>query len=277
MKYCLLGIFVVQLLGCSPSTPVNSASDGAASTEVAVADALVQFSLLAALAADDYEGVASLQEVLASGDFGVGTFDALDGEMIVLDGQVYQALADGSIRVADPKVTTPFAVVTYFDEDGRIENLSAATLDDLDRQLDRKLPRRNSPYALRITGDFTDLTLRSVPAQSPPFQPLVEVVKRQITWQRRNVRGTLVGVRCPAWMGTLNVSGYHWHFLSDDRKIGGHVLACEFQNGLLRFDECSAIVIHIPQSAEFDEFDERSITEQDIDQVERQRTRSGTP
>jgi acetolactate decarboxylase len=268
VNYLLLSAVAAFALGCSPAGRSGSEQD--ASGEC-VDDALVQFSLLAALAADDYEGVATLRQVLASGDFGVGTFDALDGEMIVLDGQVYQALADGSLRVADPKETTPFAAVTFFVEDGCIENLSAATLDDLDQQLDRKLPRQNSPYALRMTGVFAELTLRSVPAQSPPYLPLVEVVKRQVTWQRRDVRGTLVGIRCPSWMGTLNVSGYHWHFLSDDRKTGGHVLACEFHDGLLRFDECSSIVIHIPQSAEFDTFDERSVTEQDIDQVERQR------
>ena len=116
----------------------------------------MQFSLLAALAADDYAGGAPLRDVLAGGDFGVGTFDRLDGEMIVLDGKIYQALADGTVRAADLDGTTPFAAVTFFDEDGRIENLSAATLDDLDAQLDRKLPHRNSPYALRITGEFAD-------------------------------------------------------------------------------------------------------------------------
>jgi len=237
----------------------------------------MQFSLLAALASDDYVGGPPLRNVLVRGDFGIGTFNYLDGEMIVLDGKIYQALADGTVRLADLDGTTPFAAVTFFNEDGRIENFAAVTLDDLDEQLDHKLPRRNSPYAIRITGEFAELTLRSVPAQSPPFQPLVEVVKHQITWQHRNLRGTLVGLRCPAWMGTLNVSGYHWHFLSDDHKIGGHVLACEFQRGLLRFDECTSVVIHIPQSSEFDEFDASEVTERDVEQIERQRTQSGRP
>ena len=238
---------------------------------MAADDALVQFSLLAALAADDYDGVVPLRDVLAGGDFGVGTFDRLDGEMIVLDGRIYQALADGTVRPADLDGTTPFAAVTFFDEDGRIEHLSAATLDDLDAQLDRKLPHRNLPYALRVTGQFAAVTLRSVPAQSPPFKPLVEVVKHQSTWQHRNLRGTLIGIRCPAWMGTINVSGYHWHFLSDDHKIGGHVLACEFQDATLRYDECTSVVIHLPQSAEFDKFDESAVTDEDVDRIERQR------
>ena len=114
--------------------------------------------------------------MLAGGNFGVGTFSRLDGEMIVLGGKIYQALADGTVRTADIEGTTPFAAVTFFNEDGRIENLAAATLDDLDEQLDGKLPSRNAPCAIRIDGEFTQLTLRSVPAQMRPFQPLVEVV-----------------------------------------------------------------------------------------------------
>ncbi|HEX3869982.1 MAG TPA: acetolactate decarboxylase, partial [Pirellulales bacterium] len=235
----------------------------------------VQFSLVAALAAGDYVGTTPLRKVLSSGDFGIGTFSRLDGEMIVLDGNMYQALADGSVRAANLQDTTPFAAVTFFSEDGRVDRLDAATLKNLDERLDRELPRGNVPYAIRIDCECTELTLRSVPAQSPPFQPLVDVVKHQPTWEHRNVRGTLVGLRCPAWVGTLNVSGYHWHFLSDDHKIGGHVLACEFRDGLVRFDECTAIVIQLPQDGEFDNFDADEIQKQDIDQIERQRTEPG--
>ncbi|WP_254509259.1 acetolactate decarboxylase [Anatilimnocola floriformis] len=231
----------------------------------------MRFSLVAALASGDYVGGPPLREVLAGGDFGIGTFSRLDGEMIVLEGKVYQALADGTIRAADLDGTTPFAAVTFFDEDGRIDNFAAATLDDLDSQLDRKLPRRNAPYAIRIDGDFAELTLRSVPAQSPPYQPLVNVVKHQVTWQHHKVRGTLVGLRCPPWIGTLNVAGYHWHFLNDEKTIGGHVLACEFEGGLLRFDECTSLVIHLPEPGEFDKYDAGTIKKEDIDQVERQR------
>ena len=271
----LLGVVALLALGCSPSPEIAPAPRSIKPAEVTSEDALVQFSLLAALAAVDYVGVTPLRNVLAGGDFGIGTFNRLDGEMIVLDGKMYQAIADGTVRMADLDGTTPFAAVTFFKEDGRIDSIAAARLDELDEQLDRKLPRRNSPYAIRITGEFAELTLRSVPAQSPPFQPLIEVVKQQVTWQHRNLRGVLVGLRCPHWMGTLNVSGYHWHFLSDDHKIGGHVLACEFQHGSLLYDECTSVIIHLPQSTKFDEFDASEVTEQDVDQIERQRTHIG--
>jgi len=277
----LLGAFLTLVaLGCSPSpksaptaNPQPAINPSSTSTTNAPADSLVQFSLVSALAANDYTGSTPLRQVLAAGDFGLGTFDRLDGEMIVLDGRMWQALADGSVRPADLAGTTPFAAVTFFSDDGRLENLSATTLAHLEEQLDRQLPRRNSPYALRITGQFSELTLRSVPAQSRPFRPLVEIVKEQATWQHRNLHGTLIGLRCPAWMGTLNVSGYHWHFLSDDQKIGGHMLACQFERAQLRYDECTSVSIHIPQSSEFDSFEIRDVTQKDIDEIERQRAK----
>jgi acetolactate decarboxylase len=256
----------ILFVGCAQPARVE-----APAATMANDDSLVQFSLLAALAADDYNGTVPLRDVLAVGDFGVGTFDRLDGEMIVLDGKIFQALADGTVRPADLHGTTPYATVTQFAADGRVEKLSCATLDDLDAQLDRKLPHRNLPYALRVHGLVTSLTVRSVRAQSPPFEPLVDVVKDQATWQHQKLRGTLVGIRCPHWMGTINVSGYHWHFLSDDRQVGGHLLACEFSDCTLEYDECTSVVIRLPQTAEFDNFDASTVTDEDIDKIERQR------
>lgn len=269
--FSILGSLSLLVAGCSPSVTPRPDAKHSGSAVVTVDDALVQFSLVAALAAGDYGDGTQLRNLLASGDFGVGTFNRLDGEMIVLEGKIFQALADGSVREADLNGTTPFAAVTFFQEDGRIEGLAAATLDDLDAQLDQRLPQRNLPYAIRVDGQFTSLTLRSVPAQSPPFQPLVEVASHQVTWQHRDVRGTLVGLRCPAWVGTLNVAGYHWHFVSDDRKQGGHVLACEFRDALLRYDLCTSLVVQLPQSSAFERFDPGTIHKQDIDQVERHR------
>ena len=269
----LLGFnFIALAVGCAPKS-VSMPKSGASGENASADDTLVQFSLLAALAADDYSGGAPLRDVLTSGDFGVGTFDRLDGEMIVLDGEIFQARSDGTVREADLEGTTPFAAVTLFDEDGRINDFSAATLEHLDEQLDQRLPRQNWPYAIRLDGEFAAVTVRSVPAQTPPFRPLVEVVKDQPTWEHRDIRGTLVGMRCPTWMGTLNVSGYHWHFLSDDRKVGGHVLQCELNRGEVLYDECSSVLIRLPNSEEFANFDMDDVSQGDVDRIERQRGR----
>jgi len=274
-----LGLVALFAIGCTQSPSPATSQSTAESSQVTVDDALVQFSLVAALAAGDYTGGPPLREVLSNGDFGVGTFSRLDGEMIVLDGKIYQALADGTLRSADLNDTAPFAAVTFFDEDGHIDlaDHRFESLSTLDEKLDELLPHRNFPYALRLEGDFAAITLRSVPAQSPPFQPLVDVVAHQVTWQHQNVRGVLVGLRCPAWVGKLNVPGYHWHFLNDDRTLGGHVLACELRSAVLRYDECTSLVIRLPESQEFEKFDASEIDDQDIDKIERQRASGARP
>ena len=130
LRVLWIGVGAVIALGCSPSqknAPARNDTKPAAATD---GDTLVQFSLLASLAADNYVGEAPLRDVLVGGDFGVGTFNRLDGEMIVLDGKMYQALADGTVRMADLEGTTPFAAVTFFKEDGRIDSIAAATLDE---------------------------------------------------------------------------------------------------------------------------------------------------
>ncbi len=273
LPVCALATSVALVAGCGrPAADI--AESESSPTVVSADDALVQYSLVAALAAGNYGSGIPLAELVNEGDFGVGTFSRLDGEMIVLDGKVYQALADQTIREAPPTETSPFAAVKFFRADGRLEDLSVASLTDLDDQLDRRLPRRNSPYAIRVDGQFAKLTLRSVPAQKPPYEPLVDVVKHQVTWQKENVRGTLIGLRCPNWIGTLNVAGYHWHFLSDDRQTGGHVLDCSCDKATLQYDECTSLLIRLPQTREFDAFDPGQIKGSDIDQIERQRTAS---
>lgn len=266
-------VAVMLVAGCArPSLPPVAAPPSAAPS--IASDALVQYSLIAALADGDYEGGTPLRQLLAGGDFGIGTFDRLDGELILVDGQVYQARGDGSVRKSSLDDTTPFAAVTFFEEDGRIDPMRAATLEDLDAQLDRQLAHRNSPYALRIDAEFDEITVRSVPAQSPPYRPLVEVVKNQPTWKHQKIRGTMIGFRCPAWVGTLNVSGYHWHFLSDDHQIGGHVLGCQFTGGKLLYDQCTSLLIQLPQSDRFDRFSSDKIKHEDINEIERKRDQS---
>jgi acetolactate decarboxylase len=257
----------------SATTPTAVARPGSGRAAAgAEGDQLVQFSLLAALAAGDYGGGAPLARMLEFGDFGVGTFDGLDGEMIVLDGAVYQVLADGEVVQRTDEGATPFATVTFFDADGTLTEVAAASLQDLDQSLDRRLPHAKRPYALRVSAEFAELTLRSAPPQSPPYRPLAEVIDQQRVWTRENVRGTLIGIRCPAWMGTLNVAGYHWHFLSDDRTIGGHVLDCRFAGGRLTYDECSSVLIELPGSASFGAVDMSGVSDADVDKIERQRS-----
>ncbi len=217
-------------------------------------DRLFQASVLPALLAGDYAGSFGAGEILAKGNFGLGTFENLDGEMVVLDGVIWQVPASGQVRRMDAAAKSPFACVAFFEPDLRLPVASAANLEDLDRQLDAALPGLNRFYALRLDGRMR-VKARSVPRQDKPWRPLAEVVKEQSVFDLGELEGTLVGLRCPAFAASLNVSGYHWHFLSKDRTRGGHVLDCSFTNLSVAVDRLSSLELRLPKAAAFDGLD----------------------
>lgn len=232
---------------------------------------ITQVSVINALLLGRYDGVTPARGLLRHGDFGLGTFDHLDGELIVLDGRVYQARGDGVVREVLDDLTTPFAVVTPFDAEGQFACPEVASLDQLDARLDDALHPGNAFYAVRVDGTFASLTLRSVPCQEPPYARLAEVSKRQSVWTHRGLSGTLVGIRCPPWAAGLNVPGYHWHFLSTDRKVGGHVIDCRAPSARVAYDRCRSWLIELGEPAELEGADLGRDLGGDLERVERLR------
>ena len=199
---------------------------------------ITQVSVLNYLMIGRYDGVMPIPELLRCGDFGLGTLDHLDGELIVLDGRAYQVCGDGAVVEAGPDRSTPFAILTPFEPDGSLPCPRVDNLSNLDARLDDTLGPKNNFLAVRVDGRFAAITLRSVHRQEPPYRPLGEVVKGQSVWAHTEVSGTLVAIRSPAWVGGLTVPGYHWHFLSADRTVGGHVLDCRVREGRVQYQVC---------------------------------------
>lgn len=260
-----LGLFAVA--ACSPAGPVAAPDP----------DRITQVSVINALMIGRYDGVMPIAELLRHGDFGVGTLDHLDGELIVLDGRAYQVRGDGQVAEVGPDRSTPFAAVTPFDQDGEFPCPQVAGLVDLDARLDESLPRKNNFVAIRVDGRFASITLRSVHRQEPPYETLAEVAKGQSVWTREDLAGTLVGIRCPAWVGGLNVPVYHWHFLSDDRKVGGHVLDCRVREGRVRHDVCRDWLVKLDDSPGFNGVDLGQDRSDDLRRVESSRGGGGDP
>ena len=208
---------------------------------------LFQTSTIDALLSGNYEGDVSFEELETYGDFGLGTFDALDSEMIGLDGAFYQVKADGRAYEVDERMKTPFAVVTFF-EPREIRQLAAPTnYASLRAHLDEIVAADAATcHAIRVDGHFRYVKTRSVPRQHKPYPPLVEVVKHQPTFELHEVQGSLVGFRFPEYIGGLNVSGYHFHFITEDRCAGGHLLECEMTRGELRVDRESDLNLELP-------------------------------
>ena len=156
-----------------------------------------QQSTLQALLAGDYAGSVSVAELKRRGDLGIGTFDGLDGEMAMVDGQVWRIASDGRATPVADATTSPYASVVRFRPVVREEVRDLPDLAALQRALDALAPAQAAFQAVRVHGRFALVRTRSVPRQTPPYPPLTEVVKSQPVFELRDVEGDLVGFRFP--------------------------------------------------------------------------------
>jgi acetolactate decarboxylase len=213
-------------------------------------DGIVQYSTIDALLVGAYDGFVELEELDRVGNLGIGTFDRLDGEMIFLDNEFWQARADGKVVRMKATETTPFASVCEFRPDFTMDLQPADSLAALTGTLDGACKNTNGIYAVKITGNFPYLKTRSVPSQQKPYRPLTEVTKNQPEFEARNSSGTIVGFRLPAYVKSLNVPGWHLHFLSDDRSFGGHILQLELREGSCQVDSLNRLTVELEKTGQ---------------------------
>jgi acetolactate decarboxylase len=155
-----------------------------------------------------YDGNMTVGQLRPYGDFGLGTFQALNGEMLELDSIFYRANLDGSITVVPDDTITPFAVVTFLDNDKVISVNQQMDLNQLQSYVDGQLASQNLFYAVKIEGKFSYMKTRSVPEQTKPYPPLTEAVKHQQVTEFHDVEGTIIAFRCPPYVDGVNVPGY---------------------------------------------------------------------
>jgi acetolactate decarboxylase len=214
-------------------------------------DILFQVSTLGALQEGVYDGVAALKEIKLHGDFGIGTFDGLDGEMIELDGIFYQVRADGKVYRVLETVKTPFAMITKFNSDKKLYISESMDYKELQELILSLLPTKNIIYAVKLTGEFQYVKTRSVPKQVKPYPRLVEVTKNQPTFEMNNIKGTIMGYWLPEYLAGVNMAGFHFHFLTDDKKGGGHLLEIQMTKGTLEIDYSYGIKLILPAQSDF--------------------------
>ena len=230
---------------------------------------LTQVSTIDALLAGYYDGVMPLNKLAEYGDFGIGTFDKLDGEMIVLDGTIYQFKADGKMYKADLSITSPFATVVNYQTGFTLPVENGRDYSDFQTAVDSLIPNRNLFYALKVTGNFSYMKTRSLPAQHKPYLPLSEVTKTQAVFERNNVNGTLVGFLLPAFASGINVPGFHLHFISSDRSFGGHVLDFKADNIKTEVQQINTFNMMLPENSDFGKVDLTKDRSTELQHVER--------
>lgn len=212
---------------------------------------IYQTSLMSALLSGVYDGSTRIADLLRKGDFGLGTFNRLDGELIAFDSQVYQLHSDGTAHPADPEQKTPFAVMTFFKPQHLYEFERPVSREEIHRVIDSEITSDNQFCALRISGRFSRVETRTVPCQCRPYRSMPEVLGNQPTFTFSQRGGELIGFRTPQYMQGINVAGYHEHFITDDREGGGHILDYALEQGTLTFGAISKLVVDLPQDSDF--------------------------
>ena len=233
------------------------------------ADILTQVSTIDAILGGLYDGVITYGDLKDYGDFGIGTFEGLNGEMVAVGGNFYQIKADGVAYPVDDDMTAPFACVIFFDADREIPVWEGLNYTQFQDYLSDAIQEKNIFHAVKIEGTFGYVKTRSVPGQEKPYPPLVEVTANQPIFEFHDIEGTIVGFYCPDYVEGLNVPGYHLHFITEDRKAGGHVLEFVIEDIRLFVDYTSELHIILPNTDEFNRLDLTKSRTEELEKAEK--------
>jgi acetolactate decarboxylase len=191
-----------------------------------------------------------LNELLEHGDLGLGTLNGLDGELIVIDGQVFKAELDCTLSRPDLQSQTPYAVVVPFSPGPAQRITGPVTAATLEHRLWDNLQRPRAAAAVRIDGHFEMVRVRSVPKQVPPYPLLADAIDHQHRRELHDISGTMVGFCFPDGLSGIEIVGFHLHFASDRRLLGGHVLDFTLRDATVRIDEAAELHVELPAAVD---------------------------
>ena len=229
-----------------------------------------QVSLMSALMAGVYDGPTTIGSLLEHGSFGVGTFEALDGEMIVLDGHCYRMRSDGSATLVGQSERTPFASVSDFVADESLAIPDGATQEQVLALVDDALGSLNYPAGVRLTGTFASVATRTVQRQSRPYPPMAEATAGEEVRHWTSFAGVISGFFTPGYLQSVSVPGYHLHALDDARMHGGHVLDFRVEHATAQICRLAGLRVALPSEPGFAraELDPADLAEQ-MERIER--------
>ncbi|ARQ05687.1 acetolactate decarboxylase [Macrococcoides canis] len=216
---------------------------------------LYQYSTMGALVGGMFEGTFKIGDILHSGDYGIGTLDGLNGELIILEGKPYLIDSEGTVREVANDETTPFASVIQFNATHTLNYDKKMNKEQLDEIILNEIKGMNYFHAVKITGKFKLIKARSVKKQQEPYPKLVEAVKEQGYFDFEDTTGTLFGFYTPHFIQGIGVGGYHVHYLSDNHEQGGHVFDFEIEDVKVEMALAEDLILKMPDTEHYREND----------------------
>jgi acetolactate decarboxylase len=251
MKATGVILLIIVLVACS--SPVkNKGMEQAVNATVPDREVIYHYSIWAALVNQVWEGNLTVKELKSRGDIGLGTFNSMNGEMIMLDGRIYQVTKDGSLAEPGDDFLIPYAITTFFDEDLKFEISEHTGFDQLKKEILFRIPSKNYIYAIRISGKFSYMKCGGATPQMKPYQlDLEESLKIRPVYEKKEVEGVMVGFLCPDFIENINVPGLHLHFISDDKQFGGHVMDFDAESMHAGLDVTRKYQFELPDNDDF--------------------------
>lgn len=258
LKLCL----VLLIVSCQNKTkatediPSETKTKNSASTDVTQNndDTFYQYSIWFAFVNKVFDGDLTVKELKQHGDVGLGSFDFLDGELVMLDGVAYRIREDGVITTGADDDQIVYADAAFFNNEESFALEAPLKFPELAAKLDEKKKSPQYFYIYKIHGTFKHIKLGGVPKVERPFTDGLDVlIPNRPVFETENISGTLVGFYCPDYIGHINAKGHHFHFISDDRKWGGHVMDFESSGVLdVQMDQKTKYQFDLPSSKEFE-------------------------
>ena len=255
----IIAIFGILVTSCSSPEPTNSVDKKESSPIVESADlfqnreeVFFHYSIWWAFVNKVFDGDLSVAKLKSKGTIGLGSYTQLDGELIMLDGIPYRVREDGVVSIPENDDKIVYANAAFFNPEYNFKIGGSIGYDTLRERINKNLPTENQFYAFRIKGDFKYMKCGGLHKQEKPYEEGLDVlIPNRPIFERENFSGTMVGFYCPEFIGNINVAGYHMHFISEDKKFGGHVMEFESKNLEVEIDPLLEYQFVLPNSQDF--------------------------
>jgi acetolactate decarboxylase len=249
MKYCLYALCLSFIFSCTYNDQkIEEKNIQSNTTE----NEFYHYSIWTALVNKVYDANLTVKEAKAHGNIGLGTYNGADGELIMIDNVFYHVPSSGEVKLATDSMHIPYLNAAHFNKEFSFEVNEQINYDSLRKRIQQQFPSRNFFYAFKIHGEFDSLKLGSLYKQEKPYQEgLDSLMPKRPTFSHGNIAGTMVGFFCPDFIGDINVAGFHLHFLSDDKKVGGHVMEFRGKNFKVEMDKLTSYRFVLPDTDEF--------------------------
>lgn len=247
MRNALLVIGMgLAMIACQPKTKVESSE-----APVLEKNTFYQYNIWWGFVNKVFDGDMTVAQLKKRGDIGLGSYTQLDGELIMLDGIPYRVREDGTVSVPEDDEQIVYVDAAFFEPESSFE-VGEINYDSLRTLINTQLPSLNQFYTFRIKGDFKYVKCGGLHKQEKPYDDGLDVlIPKRPVFEKENFTGTIVGFFCPEFIGNINVAGYHFHFIADDKSFGGHVMEFEAKNLQVELDPLLDYHFTLPGSSDF--------------------------